>query len=191
MAGEEKAGKQENDEEQTPQGDVSQITGEPCPFCHEKTLTLTEAEREIPYFGRCYIFSMDCSSCKYHKADVESEEENLPVKYTLEVESEDDLSIRVVKSSNATVKIPFIGNIEPGEASNGYITNVEGILNRMKNQIEQLRDVEEDKDAIQKAKNMLKKLNRVLMGHDKLKIIIEDPSGNSAIISEKAKKAKL
>ena len=42
-----------------------------------------------------------------------------------------------------------------------------------------------------KAKNMLKKLNRTMWGQEKLKIIIEDPSGNSAIISDKAKKSKL
>ena len=38
---------------------------------------------------------------------------------------------------------------------------------------------------------MLKKLWKVECGDEKLKIIIEDPSGNSAIISEKAKVEKL
>jgi len=38
---------------------------------------------------------------------------------------------------------------------------------------------------------MLKKLQNVLWGSEKLKIIIEDPSGNSAIISEKAVRQKL
>jgi C4-type Zn-finger protein len=38
---------------------------------------------------------------------------------------------------------------------------------------------------------MLKKINRVLWGSDSIKIIIEDPTGNSAIISEKAVKGKL
>ena len=49
------------------------IDGELCPFCNNKTLTLTETSRDIPFFGVCHIFSMDCSSCKYHKADVEAE----------------------------------------------------------------------------------------------------------------------
>ena len=38
---------------------------------------------------------------------------------------------------------------------------------------------------------MVKKLQNVLWGEEKLKITIEDPSGNSAIISEKAKRTKL
>jgi len=38
---------------------------------------------------------------------------------------------------------------------------------------------------------MLKKITRITWGKEKAKIIIEDPSGNSAIISDKAVKAKL
>ena len=50
---------------------------------------------------------------------------------------------------------------------------------------------EEDDELKQKAKNMLKKLFRVRCGEEKLKIIIEDPTGNSAIISDKAEKKTL
>ena len=38
---------------------------------------------------------------------------------------------------------------------------------------------------------MLKKLIRIMWGQEKTKIIIEDPSGNSAILHEKAVKEKL
>ncbi|MGV8168677.1 MAG: ZPR1 zinc finger domain-containing protein [Candidatus Nanoarchaeia archaeon] len=166
------------------------LEGEPCPFCHKKTLTLRQAEREVPYFGNLLIYSMDCENeeCNYHKADVESEEQKPPVKLTVEISSEEDMKIRVIKSSNATVKIPHIGSIEPGEASNGYITNVEGILNRMKKQIELLRDTAEEEEEKKKAKNMLKKLTRVMMGQEKLTLSLIDPSGNSAIISDKVTK---
>jgi len=169
----------------------SLIKGEECPICHNKTLTLIEAETEIPFFGKTYLFSMNCSNCGYHKADVEADEEKEPSKYTIETSCEDDMKIRVIKSSNATVKIPHVGNIEPGEASNGYITNIEGILQRMKKMVEVLRDDSEDEEDRKKAKNILKKLLKVMWGQEKLKIIIEDPSGNSAIISEKAVKSKL
>jgi zinc finger protein len=171
--------------------EVETLSGEPCPFCHEKTLTLTEYEMEIPFFGNCCIFSMDCSSCKYHKADVEAEEEKEPTKYTLEISTEADMKIRVIKSSNATVKIPHIGSIDPGEAANGYITNVEGVLSRIKKQVEYLRDDAEDEEDKKKAKNVIKKLTRVMWGQETVKLIIEDPTGNSAIISDKAVKEKM
>jgi zinc finger protein len=169
----------------------SVLSGQDCPICGEKTLSLMESEKEIPYFGKVYIFSMNCTSCKYHKADVEAVERKDPCKFTFEVSSEQDMSVRIVKSSEATLKIPFIITMEPGPSSNGFVTNVEGILNRVKHAIESARDAEEEDEAKKKAKNMLKKLQKVMWGQDTLKIILEDPSGNSAIISDKAVKSKL
>ena len=167
------------------------ITGQPCAFCHQKTLTLTEDDVEVPYFGKVSIFSMTCSNCKYHKADIEAVERKEPCKYTFEINSEADMKVRVVKSSEATVKIPHITTITPGPASQGFVTNIEGILNRVKYQIETARDTAEDNGDRKKAKNLLKKLTKIMWGQQKQKIIIEDTSGNSAIISDKAEKSGL
>ncbi len=173
--------------EETPQMEV--IEGEPCPFCHHNTMTLRQAERDIPYFGQVFIFSMDCENCHYHKADLEmSTSDGKPVKYALLVSSEDDLKIRVVKSSAATVKVANIGTIEPGETANGYVTNIEGILNRLKYQVENFKENSDDDLEKKKAKNILKKLQRVLWGQESVKITLDDPTGNSAIISDKAEK---
>ncbi len=169
------------------------VEGEKCPMCLKDTLTLMESEKDIPYFGKVFLFSMSCTNkeCNYHKADIEAAEKKEPCKYTIDVTSDKDLSIRVVKSSEATVKIPRIMDIEPGAASNGYVTNVEGILNRVKTMLEKGKDDAEDEDDKEKVRAMLKKINRVLWGSESIKIIIEDPTGNSAIISEKAVKGKL
>lgn len=169
----------------------SVLEGQECPICRKKTLVLIEAEKEVPFFGKMYIFSMSCSECNYHKADVEAAEKHDPIKWTIEVSGEEDMKTRVVKSSTATVKIPFVTTIEAGSASNGYITNIEGIFNRVKSILEGLRDNAEDKADRKKAKNILKKLQKVICGEEKLKVIIEDPEGNSAIISDKAVKGKL
>lgn len=170
---------------------VNTLDKQPCPMCGKKTLTLTEVERDVPYFGRVFLFSMNCSNCKYYKADVEAADKHEPVKFTFEVASEDDLQVRVVKSSTATIKIPHVSTIEPGPSSNGYVTNVEGVINRVKATVEGMRDMDDDPNVKKKAKNLLKKINRVLWGKEKLKLIIEDPEGNSAIISDKAVKTKL
>lgn len=167
------------------------LENQKCPMCFKDTLTLTDAEREVPYFGLVYLFSMDCSSCNYHKADLESAEEKEPCKYSFEISSEADLNVRVVKSANATIKIPRIMSIESGPTSNGYVTNIEGILNRVKVMLEKARDDAEDNEDRKKAKNMLKKIQDVLWGRDKITITIEDPTGNSSIISDKAVKSKL
>lgn len=181
----------------TSEGEVDILEGQPCPMCKENKLVLMEQEREIPYFGKTYIFSMDCSGCNYHKADIESVEEKDPSKYEIEISGEKDMHIRIVKSSEATIKIPHIVTIESGPASNGYVTNVEGILNRVKKMIEGTKEGsgeeggDDDKASRKKAKNLLKKLQRAMWGQDKLKIIIEDPTGNSAIISDKAVVTKM
>lgn len=176
----------------TQEEEIQTVGGETCPMCAAKTLTLTEARREIPYFGPVYIFSMSCSSCHYHKADLETEEKKDPIKISFTIDSEDDMKTRVVKSSNATVKIPRIMTIEPGEAANGYITNIEGLLNRVKAVLEQQRDASDEKEDIKKLKNMLKKIQKVMWGQDSLTISLDDPTGNSMIISDKAeiKKSK-
>jgi len=179
-----------NDANGTDQESPEMIGGQECPMCRQNTLTLIESERDIPYFGKVYLFSMSCSNCKYHKADVEAENSGEPCKYTFVVENEEDLKARVVKSSNATVKIGRIGSIEPGIGSNGYVTNVEGLLNRLKHQLEVIKETDDDSGSVDTARNHLKKLNRVLWGSESIKIELIDPTGNSAIIHEKAVKSK-
>ncbi|MBI2667785.1 ZPR1 zinc finger domain-containing protein [Candidatus Woesearchaeota archaeon] len=171
---------------------MEKIEKELCPFCNNKTLTLIEDQIDIPYFGKCYLFSMSCSSCNYNKSDVEAEERKEPTRYTFEVKTKKDLSVRVIKSSEATIKVPELKmSVTPGPASEGYISNVEGVLERFKKIIESERDIAEDDETRIKAKNLLKKLWKVMLGEVSVKIIIEDPSGNSAIISKDAKVEKL
>lgn len=167
------------------------LENQQCPICGKETCTLMEDEQEVPYFGRLAIFSMVCSSCGFKKSDIEALEDQEPVKFTIDIDSEEDLKIRVVKSSEATVKIPHMITIESGPASNGYVTNVEGVLNRVKDAIETMKESDDDPTQQKKCKNMLKKIQRVVWGQEKIKLIIEDPTGNSAIISEKAVKSKL
>lgn len=168
------------------------IKGQQCHLCGKKTLELREEEKDIPHFGKVFLFSMHCGSCKFSKSDVESQEQREPVKITITVDSEKDMEIRVVKSSNACVKISQMRmSMEPGPASDGFISNIEGLLGKFEKIIEEQRDSSEDPAVKKKAKNLLKKLRKVKFGDVPLKIVIEDPSGNSAIISEKAQVSKL
>ena len=168
---------------------MEKIENEPCPMCNKKTLTLYEAEQDIPHFGKVFLFGMNCDNqeCNYKQNDVESEKQGEPCKIEFTIENPKDLNVRVVKSSEATVKIPQLKmDVEPGVASDGYVSNIEGLLQRFKKILEAERDTADEDDIRKKAKNLLKKLWKVECGDEELKIIIEDPSGNSAIISEKA-----
>jgi zinc finger protein len=134
---------------------------------------------------------MECGACGFKKADVEAAEQNEPAKWSFSIENDEDLNVRIVKSSEATVKLPHIVEINPGSDSEGYITNVEGLLQKVKHRIEASIEDEEDKEVKKQGWKLLKKLNKALVGREKLKLIIEDPSGNSAILSDKAEKKKL
>lgn len=171
---------------------MEKLEKQTCPVCKKNTLTLMEDQTEVPFFGKMYIFSMKCNNCNYSLSDVEAEEQKEPSKYIIETNSEEDMKIRIVKSSNATVNIPQLKmKMEPGPNSIGFISNIEGLLERFETIIEGQRDNADEPEVKNKAKNLLKKLRRVKLGDEGLKIVIEDPSGNSAIISEKAKVGKL
>ena len=170
---------------------MPELQNQSCPFCEEKKAILREEEVEIPYFGRVFVFSIECGACGARNSDVEPAEKKDPCRYTFELTSEDDLNVRVVKSGEATVKIPRIITMEPGPAASGYVTNIEGLLERVKDIIQSSVENEEDEDVKTRAKNLIKKINKALVGREPLKIIIEDPTGNSAIISDKAQKGKL
>lgn len=171
---------------------MEKLENQPCPICSEKKLTLTEETTEIPYFGKTFIFSMSCNACKFHKADVEAAEQHDPCKITFTIEKESDLKVRIVKSSEATVSIPQLRmKMSPGPASEGFVSNIEGLIDRFEKVVKDLKEAAEEDDEKQEAKNLLKKLWKVKCGDIPIKIIIEDPSGNSAIISDKAMIEKL
>jgi len=171
---------------------MEEIKNQPCPFCGKKTLMLIEDKKEIPYFGKCFLMTMDCSNCKYHKFDIESAERKDPIKYTFIVKNKEDMKVRVVKGAEATIKIPTLRmDVRSAIGATAYISNIEGVLRRFKKIIEGQRDSSEDKSVKKSAKNLLKKIWKVECGELECKIVIEDPSGNSAIISDKAEVSKL
>lgn len=171
---------------------MEEIKNEECPMCRTKNLTLMEDAKNIPHFGNVFIFSMTCSNCKYHMSDVESEQVHEPSRYIFTIENEKDLNIKVIKSSTATVSIPQLRmDSRPGPASIGFISNMEGLLKKFEDIIISERDAAEDDETRTAAKNLLKKIWKVKCGDIPLKIVIEDPTGNSAILSDKATVEKI
>ena len=162
-----------------------------CPVCGNNSLNVVLIENKIPYFGKVVISSSVCEICGYKLNDVFSVETREPLEYKLFVESEEDLMARVVKSSSATVIIPELGlKIEPGPLSQGYVSNVEGVLRRIEDVFRGQLAVLEGKKK-EKMKNLLGELEKMIEGKKKFILVIKDPLGNSAIISQKAKKRKL
>jgi len=166
---------------------MEKLEGQQCSFCGKKTLTLMEDSQDIPFFGKTFLFSMQCSTCKFFKSDVEAAEQKEPCKITFMIEKEKDMQVRVVKSSEGCVSFPSLRlKVESGPSSEGYVSNIEGVLDRFVKIIEAQKESTDDDGERKSAKNLLKKIRKIKYGDVATKVVIEDMSGNSAIISEKA-----
>jgi zinc finger protein len=137
---------------------------------------------DIPLFGEVLIFTSVCTSCGYHATDVLTLAEAKEKRCELVVSSIEDVNAIVVRSSSGTIEIPELGvSVEPkrGEA---FISTVEGVLKRVENVVKMLT---KDGASKKRADAVLKQIEEIKLGKASMTLIIEDPTGNSAIIPNK------
>lgn len=158
-----------------------------CPACGiEGVAKSIMKEIEIPHFGKVLETTLLCPSCGFRHSDVIALEQNDPAKYVLEI-NKNNLSIRVVRSQSATVIIPEVGvKVEPGPKSEGYVTNVEGVLTRFEDAVIKALNLFEDETSQENAKNTLAQIRELKKGNGTATLIILDPFGQSNIVSENA-----
>ena len=161
----------------------------PCPSCNTEIDYLYKTEN-IPYFSDILIISAICPSCGYKFVDTQLLKHGEPARYKLPVEKEVDLAVRVVRSMSASIEIPELGvRIDPGPQCQGFVSNVEGVLDRIeqvvKGALKWGTDVEKENAA-----ELLADIARVKAGLYPITLIVEDPSGNSGIESERVVKEK-
>ena len=158
-----------------------------CPACGiEGVAKSIMKEIEIPHFGKVLETTLLCPSCGFRHSDVIALEQNDPAKYVLEI-NKNNLSIRVVRSQSATVIIPEVGvKVEPGPKSEGYVTNVEGVLTRFESAVIKALNLFDDEESQINAKNTLAQIQELKKGNGTATLIILDPFGQSNIVSENA-----
>lgn len=156
----------------------------PCPVCG-KELNVVTALYDTPYFGKILLTSINCQ-CGFRHSDSFSAEIKEPIRFRLEINSQ-TLFSKVVRSTSGTVRIPELGlTMEPGPASQGFITNVEGILMRFQEIVEMAKRWNSDSDeAVRKCDLILDRLKGAMEGRETLTLILEDPYGNSTIIDDR------
>lgn len=116
--------------------------------------------------------------------------EKEPVVLTAKVNSIEDLKIRVIKSGTATIKIPEFGaTITPGPDSEGYISNVEGVLQRVEDALTFMLSSTEG-SKLKKGEKLLKNIREAKETKPHFTLIIRDPFGNSALTSSNPGKLK-
>ena len=160
----------------------------PCPTCNTDIEYLYTTEN-IPYFSDILIISAICGSCGYKYVDTQLLVANEPVRYEVAVNSEEDLGIRVVRSMSASLEIPELGvRIDPGPACQGFVSNIEGVLDRVEQIVKGALLWGEDEER-ENARTLLERIEGVKCGAIPITLILEDRCGNSAIIADKAQKS--
>lgn len=170
------------------------ITTSNCPICNAE-ITFDWETKDIPHFGEAMIIAGVCGCCGFKISDTILLSQGEPVKYTITIEEPEDLNARVIRSTSGTIRIPELGiDVEPGPASEAYISNVEGVLSKVKGIVsfatKSARDSGVEENAL-RGECILERIERAMEGEGPLTVVLEDPLGNSAIVSEKAVSTKL
>lgn len=130
-----------------------------------------------------------CESCGFRLTDTIILADHGPIRFEFQVQRADDLYTRVIRSTSGRIEIPELGvTVDPGPACSGFISNVEGVLARVEDAIKTVL-LSAEAEERQKAIEGLETLASARKGEIPFTLIIEDPSGNSAIISDTATQA--
>ena len=153
-----------------------------CPACNTENVAKSiMKEIEIPHFGKVLETTIICDSCGFKHSDIIALEHNDPAKYVLKI-NKDNLSTRIVRSQSATVSIPELGvKVEPGPKSEGYVTNVEGVITRFEDAVKQALHLFNDNTSQKNAQLVLNDLKSLVNGEKTATLIIEDPFGQSNV----------
>jgi len=157
----------------------------PCPACGRE-LRINTLLYDTPFFRKVLLTTITCE-CGFKHSDAIVSEIKEPTRFTVKINKE-TLYDKVIRSTSGTIRVPEIGvEIEPGPASQAFITNLEGVLMKIRDIVEMARRWNaDDKDKVSRCDEILKKIDDTLEGKDELTLILEDPFGNSLILSDSA-----
>ncbi|KAJ3124173.1 hypothetical protein HK098_001347 [Nowakowskiella sp. JEL0407] len=177
------AGQEENNEEDDDVPEVMVFPGN-CSRCNAPSETKMHV-LDIPHFKEVVIMSTVCESCGFKSNEVKAGGAISPKgkRYTLIMDSIEDLSRDILKSETCGLKIPEI-EIELNYGTlGGRFTTIEGLLTEIYEELDNRNPFssgdsaeKERKETFQK---FLDKLKSVLSMDQKYTLILDDPLANS------------
>lgn len=166
----------------------------PCPMCRATgTLALLTTTVNVPYFGDGLETTLRCGACGFRHADFMILGQKDPVRLTFRAADEAALSVRVIRANSGTIRIPELGFVaEPTQLSESFVSNVEGVLERAKEVLlTALGWHREDAQRRALLEVYLQRLDDFANARAPFTLIIDDPLGNSAIVSEAVERRPL
>jgi zinc finger protein len=128
--------------------------------------------------------SFECPHCGFKNAEIQpaGEIQQRGVKFTLRVDEQDDLSRQIVKADSAITRIEDIDLEIP--AGRGQLTNVEGILTMIADDLQQKQDERKEKapELYERIEQIIKTVRTMASGEKfPFTISVDDLAGNSSI----------
>ena len=176
----------------------------PCPICHQEgQLRMVAHVDEIPYFGEHTQVTVMCHACGWRQTDFIPAEGRKAGAWSLLIDEPKKLRSRVVRSSSCTVRIPELDlEVMPGTNSTGFVSNIEGVLNRFVDIINMVRrDVVRDLSNPESEQDELMESLQTLDGllesienagnTSQFTVDFLDPNGHSMILDQDADEREL
>ena len=166
----------------------------PCPICKtEGQVAMMTHVDEIPYFGEHTQVTVLCNACGWRQTDFIPAEGKKPGASTLVISKPEHMRARVIRSSSCTVRLVELDlEVNPGSASTGYVSNVEGVIDRFMDVIimvtRQAYVGDSDMSDIKRLQEMHTTLLELKEDPIPNSVTLEllDPNGHSQIIHEDA-----
>ena len=148
---------------------------------------------EIPYFGEHTQVTILCDKCGWRQSDFIPAEGRKPGGCKLVISKPEHIRARVVRSSSCTVRIEELDlEVKPGSSSTGYVSNVEGVIDRFMDVIVMVTRQAYVEDSDISEIKTLEKMHTTLLELKEnqiprpVTIELLDPNGHSQILHEDA-----
>ncbi|XP_040568489.1 zinc finger protein ZPR1 [Lepeophtheirus salmonis] len=160
-----------------------------CPNCNSPAETNMKMT-DIPHFKEVVIMAMVCDYCGHKTNEVKSGGgiEAKATKITLNVKESYDNCRDILKSETCSISIPELEFEMTGYSLGGKFTTLEGLLNNIKDQIENnplssgvLHGDSSQEDTQKKLSKFKERLDDFIVGNTPYTFIMDDPAGNSYI----------
>lgn len=158
-----------------------------CPECRspcETNMKMTS----IPHFKEVVIMATVCDNCGNKTNEVKSgggiEEKGM--RFTVRIETKEDLNRDVLKSETCNISIPELDCEVGPSALCGRFTTIEGILTAMKDQLsgnEVMFHDSSDDASKQRFKGFVERFDKLINLETFSTLILDDPAGNSYVQS--------
>ena len=143
---------------------------------------------EIAYFGEHTQVTLTCPACGWRQTDFIPAEAREASCQSYHIDSAEDLQVRVIRGSACTVRLVELDlEVRPGSHSTGYVSNIEGVLNRFQEVIDMVgrqAATEGQQDAIAELTTLTEAMLEIREGQRGATLEFLDPHGHSMILAD-------